>query len=586
MADTDVLTGVLITAIGIVLVYASIAYRLIDLILIVGLLVTLFGLYKLLPSILKGLSGSRSRSSKPKSVQTQLQISNSKNSSSNRDQIKQGAKSLTNRLQESKKEIDSKTVLNTPKRNYADSINKTFDSYEKDNLQESENSGGLYNPNPNIKPSRRRQFAYFSDSQNSGNTNQVYFTPNYEKPMRVTRRPKRKSEDELNLAAVPKRSMEISKALANSSLEEYSEPDAPLADDKYSITPNVLDEDIIIPIHDDEYLEPTYNLSQSENTVYNNVIFDEEEEADEGEFEFEDYITPIHNEDEIVIDDEAVSLEDAADSLDDEFDAYESSVEILNDVDNGITPQENKKSDDEVKEESKEAPLSSAKDTLGLDNIESFRKILPRPTSVASNSDAKSEDASALKEDDSALKEDAPAVKEDDALGEDSKKPIQIDPNDPESLPIPKLLNSYVICDKGILTSQEAFEEVARHSKEELLLEVQSLGDLTDSFLSSLTNVKSRVIIKDEGLEDSSYKELISSLMDKGVEIRTLSSIDSFNLISDESRALLISNAVDDDNVEYGAVYNDEDSIKNIKDLFESSWQIAKDIEFGEEEED
>ena len=556
MADTDVLTGVLITAVGIVLVYASLAYRLIDLIMIVGLLVTLFGLYKLLPVLLKVFSGSLSRKSGPKSIQTQLQVSNSKNSR-NRDQIKRGAKNLSNRLQDSKKEIDSKTVLNTPKRNYAESINKTFDSYEKDDFKESQNSNDLYNPKPTIKPSKRRQFAYFSDSRNSGNTNQVYFTPNYEKPMRVTRRPKRKSEDELNLAAVPRRSREISQALANSSLEEYSEPEAPLAEDKYSITPNILDEDIIIPIRNDEYLEPTYNLSQSENTVYNNVIFDEDE-VEESEFEFEDYITPIHNEEESVSD-------EMEDSLEGTFDPYESSVEILNDVDKGIAPQEIKKTD--VEESSKEHQ-PRAKDTLGLDNIESFRKTLPRPTSVSSVADA----------DDSKLKEDS-------ADEEESKKPIQIDPNDPESLPIPKLLNSYVICDRGILTSQEAFEEVAKHSKEELLLQVQSINDLTDSFLSSLTNVKSRVIIQDEGLDDSNYKDLISSLMDKGVEIRTLSSIDSFNLISDDSYALLISNAVDEDSVEYGAVYNDEDSINNIKSLFESSWQLAKGIELNEKDE-
>ena len=102
MADTDVLTGVLITAVGIVLVYASLAYRLIDLIMIVGLLVTLFGLYKLLPVLLKVFSGSLSRKSGPKSIQTQLQVSNSKNSR-NRDQIKRGAKNLSNRLQDSKK---------------------------------------------------------------------------------------------------------------------------------------------------------------------------------------------------------------------------------------------------------------------------------------------------------------------------------------------------------------------------------------------------------------------------------------------------------------------------------------------------
>ena len=95
--------------------------------------------------------------------------------------------------------------------------------------------------------------------------------------------------------------------------------------------------------------------------------------------------------------------------------------------------------------------------------------------------------------------------------------------------------------------------------------------------------MKSRVIIQDEDLDDSSYKDILSSLTGKGVEIKTLSSIESFNLISDDSYALLISNAVDEESVEYGAVYNDEESIGNIKGLFESSWQIAKDIELSEE---
>ena len=63
MADSlDLFTGILLTVIGLVLVYGSIAYRLIDLILIIGVLITLFGLYKLLSAfILRILSSSRSR---------------------------------------------------------------------------------------------------------------------------------------------------------------------------------------------------------------------------------------------------------------------------------------------------------------------------------------------------------------------------------------------------------------------------------------------------------------------------------------------------------------------------------------------
>ena len=158
---------------------------------------------------------------------------------------------------------------------------------------------------------------------------------------------------------------------------------------------------------------------------------------------------------------------------------------------------------------------------------------------------------------------------------------ITIDPNNPESIPIPKLLNSYVICEKGILTSQEAFEEVASHSKEEILLEAPTIKDMGDRFLSSLSKIKSRVIIEEFDLEDISYVLLLSSLIKKGVEIKTLASVDSFNLIGDTSHALLISNSLDEEDFEYGAVYDDEDSVKNIKVLFESSWKLANDLDIN-----
>ena len=78
-----------------------------------------------------------------------------------------------------------------------------------------------------------------------------------------------------------------------------------------------------------------------------------------------------------------------------------------------------------------------------------------------------------------------------------------------------------------------------------------------------------------------SYVLLLSSLIKKGVEIKTLASVDSFNLIGDTSHALLISNSLDEEDFEYGAVYDDEDSVKNIKVLFESSWKLANDLDIN-----
>ncbi|MCQ2737492.1 MAG: hypothetical protein MJ224_02695, partial [archaeon] len=155
---------------------------------------------------------------------------------------------------------------------------------------------------------------------------------------------------------------------------------------------------------------------------------------------------------------------------------------------------------------------------------------------------------------------------------------IKFNPKKPETLPIPKLLNSYVICEKGMLTSLDAFEEVATHAKSELLLEAPDIRDMGEVFLSALTKVDSKVIIQEFDKEDLSYVLLISSLIKSGVQIRTAPVIGSFNLIGDLSHALIISND-DSEDMEYGAVYDDEDSVKDIKKLFEASWNLAKDLD-------
>ncbi len=47
---------------------------------------------------------------------------------------------------------------------------------------------------------------------------------------------------------------------------------------------------------------------------------------------------------------------------------------------------------------------------------------------------------------------------------------IKIDINNPESLPVPKLLNSYVISEEGLVTSQEAFDQLAVNVNKEIML--------------------------------------------------------------------------------------------------------------------
>lgn len=589
MADSlDIFTGILLTVIGLVLVYGSIVYRLIDLILIIGVLITIFGLYKLLPAFILRILDSRSL-----------------NRNSRRNRLNQRSKNDTfSRVIESAKEVEdlvnskldgssnsnskSKSIL----KRHDDSPSMTLDEY-LNNSQQAETKTRFSEPVdqskqvlktkpvneekpkfklPSIRKSsnpKKRSYGYLEDQEES-NPDTVYFTPNYEKPMRVTRRPKRKSKETINLADAPKRSLEISKALASVGDAE-TVYDNDVSDESYSLMPKTIDEEIIMPIDEidlEPQEEPVYNLSQSGNTLYNNVIYDESSE--------EDFITPIY-------------------------------------ADEGYREEHGIVYDDYVEEPIEEdSPVDAqVSDDLGYITPDSAIDVenLPRPTSIAStNPIASKKDASANlsrphkkssmveapkpkdkveeiprpvpKVHTSVVAEELPVAPVSEIAGTPDET-ITIDPNNPESIPIPKLLNSYVICEKGILTSQEAFEEVASHSKEEILLEAPTIKDMGDRFLSSLTKIKSRVIIEEFDLEDISYVLLLSSLIKKGVEIKTLDSVESFNLIGDTSHALLISNSIDEDDFEYGAVYDDVESVENIKVLFESSWKLANDLDIG-----
>ncbi len=589
MADSlDIFTGILLTVIGLVLVYGSIVYRLIDLILIIGVLITIFGLYKLLPAFILRILDSRSL-----------------NRNSRRNRLNQRSKNDTfSRVIESAKEVEdlvnskldgssnsnskSKSIL----KRHDDSPSMTLDEY-LNNSQQAETKTRFSEPVdqskqvlktkpvneekpkfklPSIRKSsnpKKRSYGYLEDQEES-NPDTVYFTPNYEKPMRVTRRPKRKSKETINLADAPKRSLEISKALASVGDAE-TVYDNDVSDESYSLMPKTIDEEIIMPIDEidlEPQEEPVYNLSQSGNTLYNNVIYDESSE--------EDFITPIY-------------------------------------ADEGYREEHGIVYDDYVEEPIEEdSPVDAqVSDDLGYITPDSAIDVenLPRPTSIAStNPIASKKDASANlsrphkksfmaeapkpkakveeiprpvpKVHTPVVAEELPVAPVSEIAGTPDET-ITIDPNNPESIPIPKLLNSYVICEKGILTSQEAFEEVASHSKEEILLEAPTIKDMGDRFLSSLTKIKSRVIIEEFDLEDISYVLLLSSLIKKGVEIKTLDSVESFNLIGDTSHALLISNSIDEDDFEYGAVYDDVESVENIKELFESSWKLANDLDIG-----
>ncbi|MBP5700191.1 MAG: hypothetical protein J6W71_05035 [Methanobrevibacter sp.] len=599
MADSlDIFTGILLTVIGLVLVYGSIVYRLIDLILIIGVLITIFGLYKLLPAFILRILDSRSL-----------------NRNSRRNRLNQRSKNDTfSRVVESAKEVEelvnskldgssnsnskSKSILKP----HDDSSSMTLDEY-LNNSQQTETKTRFNEPIdqskqvlktkpvneekpkfklPSIRKSsnpKKRSYGYLEDEEES-NPDTVYFTPNYEKPMRVTRRPKRKSKETINLADAPKRSLEISKALASVGDAE-TVYDNDVSDESYSLMPKTMDEEIIMPIDEidlDPQEEPVYNLSQSGNTLYNNVIYDESSE--------EDFITPIYA-DEGYREEHGIVYEDYVEEPIEE----DSTAEVKGAEDLGyITPDsaidvENLPRPTSIASTNPIASKKDANANLSRPHKKSSMLGVPKPKAKVQEIPKPSVKAEDIPR--PSPKVQTPAVAEEIAVAPVSEiagatdETITIDPNNPESIPIPKLLTSYVICEKGILTSQEAFEEVASHSKEEILLEAPTIKDMGDRFLSSLSKIKSRVIIEEFDLEDISYVLLLSSLIKKGVEIKTLASVESFNLIGDTSHALLISNSIDEDDFEYGAVYDDVESVENIKVLFESSWKLANDLDIG-----
>ena len=270
MADSlDLFTGILLTVIGLVLVYGSIAYRLIDLILIIGVLITLFGLYKLLSAfILRILSSSRSRNRRKLNHQSNDALSrvvesakevenivNDKLDNQSRSKSKSKSKSILkthddyydDKLDESSTTLDEFLKNNKPKEStlkYEIPVDESKQVLKTKPVKEEKPKFKLPSIRKSGKP-KKRSFGYMKKDQKESNPDTVYFTPNYEKPMKVTRRPKRKSKETINLSKAPKRSQEISKALASVG-EAETIYDNEVSDDSYSLMPKTIDEDIDI----------------------------------------------------------------------------------------------------------------------------------------------------------------------------------------------------------------------------------------------------------------------------------------------------------------------------------------------------
>lgn len=156
---------------------------------------------------------------------------------------------------------------------------------------------------------------------------------------------------------------------------------------------------------------------------------------------------------------------------------------------------------------------------------------------------------------------------------------IEIDINNPERLPVPESLKGNVLIGNELIASNDAFEQLAVGVNKEIMLEVPSLNNLSDRFLSHVPTIYSRVIIDEFDLSDISYTVLIASLLKQGVHIKTVPKVHAINLITDDTYAMIISDGYTVGSSEYGAIYDDRTSISNIRADFEKTWDIASNLD-------
>ena len=106
---------------------------------------------------------------------------------------------------------------------------------------------------------------------------------------------------------------------------------------------------------------------------------------------------------------------------------------------------------------------------------------------------------------------------------------------------MPESLKGNVLLGNELITSNDAFEQLAVNVNKEIMLEIPSLNNLSDRFLSHVPTIYSRVIIDEFDLSDIAYTVLIASLVKQGVHIKTVPKVHSINLITDDSHAMIIS---------------------------------------------
>ncbi|MBZ9571626.1 hypothetical protein KQY27_08710 [Methanobrevibacter sp. TMH8] len=465
--------GVLLLVSGITIIYESSLRHLVEIVTILGFILVIIGFYLLILSFFE-------RNKSPK-------LQDFKKNSDNNSKMKKLDNNLESKNNRLNKDNGGRNT-NSNKNNMAANLGKNLNNSKLGSLDTKKISDKVRDVSKNKDPKSVLKPILPKSNED---VKMFRFTPNYEKPMKVNRRPQKRNKSSLNgIDNINNKNNEINAKL-NKNLNNKNN-----------------------------------NLGSNNNSNNNipnlNDLPGEKSEIIVRALASDDFIKPIHTESKSIL----------------EPNVSDSNELDLNNSNNIYNSNNSNNLNKNNQDNNYNSFLDNDSEEITIDDLENDFVNINNNTS-----------------------------------------PQRLDSLDNKELS--KFLSSYVVCSKGKMTSKEAFDELAKSAKSEIYLEMPSIKEMTNDFLSKISSLDVKIIIQEFNIKDMSYVLLITSLLEQGVKIRTLPLINTINLIADDSHALIISENDSLNDLDIGAVYNDSKSISNVKSMFKMSWDLANDLDIN-----
>ena len=534
--------GVFLIVVGATIIHFSNLYHLIDLFTIIAIIIIVFGLYLLLVSFFER----RISSTK---LNKFVNGNNRKNSNFNNLESKKPAKVFSSPRNE-KPNLGNN--FGQPRNNRFGGTKVPIDPKRISNKVK--DMSRPKNPNEVLK---------VRDSKSNFTSKNLKFTPNYERPMRVTRKPQRRNNGFINVA--DKSPDKISKF--------------PTIDRSEEIARALAEDDFIRPIHTEENIG-NYNSGYDEGIIENvgvntqipnqNIVVTNQAPNQVSTPNNNQYNRPT------IRSPNQINQNNVLDNNRNTLDRNQQNNQVPRQTNqtnhNQVNPNRINPNQSNPNQINQYNDLNQPNNNLNQQNNDySNLNSLNNPNNQQSGQNFANDESKDIYE---RITEYSTDSKMDDSNQNQFGTPEETSGNDPL-----KFSDSYIISSSGAMTSQEAFVNIANKAKKEILVEIASIKDMTDEFLSKLSDLKVKMIIEDFDFKDISYVLLISSLLEQGIKIKTMESINNINLIADDSDALIMTEKYFNEDYDFGAVYSDSRSISNIKVIFESAWEIANYIQ-------